>query len=267
MTTRKKIKLNMFDMSKVRDDNVILMLGKRNTGKSFLTRDLLSYHSDIPAALVISPTEVSNSFYSKMIPPLFIHDEYHPDIISNVVSRQKKMVHRSKTDPSIDPRCMLIMDDCLYDSSKWQRDTNLRFVFLNGRHIRIMFILTSQYALGLPPTMRNNIDYVFILRENLIKSRRLIYENYCGMLENFETFCAVLDQTTEDFECLVVCNNTRSNKIEDQIFYYKAGNPPEFRIGSKTFWDMNNARLDEESSEDDEPADSSRSRKVIVKKV
>ena len=31
-----------------------------------------------------------------------------------------------------------------------------------------------------------------------------------------------MDQCTENYECLVVCNNAKSNKLEDQIFWYKA---------------------------------------------
>ena len=32
-----------------------------------------------------------------------------------------------------------------------------------------------------------------------------------------EAFCAVMDQTTENYECLVINNNAKSNKLNDQI--------------------------------------------------
>jgi hypothetical protein len=102
-----------------------------------------------------------------------------------------------------------------------------------------MMIITSQYPLGIPPNLRTNIDYVFILRENFVSNRRRIYENYCGMLPTFEAFCAVLDQTTENYECLVVNNTTRSNRIDDQLFYYKADEPPAFTIGAPMYWQAN----------------------------
>ena len=42
----------------------------------------------------------------------------------------------------------------------------------------LLFLLTMQYALGVPPNLRTNIDYTFILREPYIANRKRIYENY-----------------------------------------------------------------------------------------
>jgi hypothetical protein len=95
-----------------------------------------------------------------------------------------------------------------------------------------------QYPLGIPPNLRTNIDYVFILREPYIANRKRIYENYAGMFPTFESFCQVMDQCTENYECLVINNNSKSNKLEDQIFWYKAEPHRPFRLGSKEYWDL-----------------------------
>jgi hypothetical protein len=262
------LKLKRFDMRMIKSDNTVLLLGRRNTGKSFLVRDLLSHHTDVPTGVVISPTECANRFYGNIFPPLFIHNAYTKEIVENVVKRQKIVTKKAQDHPGVDPRCIFIMDDCLYDT-KWQRDENVRYIFTNGRHINILFLLTSQYPLGIPPTMRSNIDFVFILRDNMVRNRRIIYENYCGMLPTFEAFCNVLDQTTQDYECLVVHNSTRSNDITDQIYYYRASDPPPFQIGSRELWNVNNANLDREGSDDDEPYNPSavKTRRILVKKV
>ena len=47
----------------------------------------------------------------------------------------------------------------------WTRDKMMRLLFMNGRHWKVMLIITMQYPLGIPPNLRTNIDYVFILRE------------------------------------------------------------------------------------------------------
>jgi len=83
------LKLKKFNMSSIKDDKVVIFIGKRETGKSFLVKDLLWHHKDLPVGTVISGTEGANQFYSKTIPPIFIHDEYTPGIIDNFCKRQK----------------------------------------------------------------------------------------------------------------------------------------------------------------------------------
>jgi hypothetical protein len=45
-----------------------------------------------------------------------------------------------------------------------------------------------------------------------------------------------MDQCTEDYECLVIHNGAKTNKIEDCVFWYKAATRPDFKIGSKEQW-------------------------------
>ena len=178
-----------------------------------------------------------------MVPKLFIHDEYNTAILENIMKRQKMVIKQIKKEKeaygrtNIDPRAFVILDDCLYDA-KWTKDKMMRLLFMNGRHWKIMLIITMQYPLGIPPNLRTNIDYVFILREPYIANRKRIYENYAGMFPTFESFCQVMDQCTENFECLVINNNSKSNKLQDQIFWYKAQAHTNFRLGSKEFWEL-----------------------------
>jgi|TARA_B110000495_G_scaffold51014_1_gene42784 hypothetical protein len=241
--------LKKFDMKNISfrpDENkgpVVVLIGRRDTGKSFLVRDLLYYHQDIPIGTVISGTEAGNGFFAAHVPKLFIHDEYNTAIIENILKRQKTVMKQIKKEmeaykrTSIDPRAFVILDDCLYDN-KWTKDKMMRLLFMNGRHWKVMLIITMQYPLGIPPNLRTNIDYVFILREPYIANRRRIWENYAGMFPTFESFCQVMDQCTENFECLVINNNSKSNKLQDQIFWYKAANHVNFRLGSKEFWEL-----------------------------
>ena len=245
-----EIQLKKFDMKQITANKSVVLIGKRDTGKSFLTKDILYHHQNLPAGSVISGTEAANEFYSNMVPPIFIHEEYQPIIIENLLKRQKQLlIEKKEKGNSIDPRAFLILDDCLYDNS-WIKDTNVRSLFMNGRHYHILFILTMQYALGIPPNLRTNIDYVFILRENYVSNRKRLYEHYAGMFPTFEMFCQVMDQCTENYECLVISNNAKSNKLEDQIFWYKASSHRDFKLGSKEFWEMSK-NLD--SDDDDEP--------------
>ena len=242
---------------------VIVMIGRRDTGKSYLVRDLLFYHQDIPIGTVISGTEAGNGFYASHVPKLFIHDEYNTVLIENILRRQKAVLKQVNKEietynrTTIDPRAFVILDDCLYDQS-WTRDKMMRLLFMNGRHWKIMLIITMQYPLGIPPNLRTNIDYVFILREPYMTNRKRIWENYASMFPTLESFCAVMDQTTENYECLVINNNAKSNKLNDQIFWYKAQNHPDFRLGSKEFWEISKGMG---SDDEDEAYDPSKGKK------
>ena len=241
------LNITKFDMSSMKDDKVIVLIGKRETGKSVLVKDLLYYQKDIPIGTVISATESANCFYGNIIPPIFIHDEYTPDIIDNVLKRQRMVIKKMKQDfsqkghSSIDPRAFLILDDCLYDQS-WTKDKNVRSLFMNGRHYKMLFIITMQYSLGIPPNLRTNVDYTFILRENIVSNRKRLYEQYAGMFPSFEIFCQVMDQCTENYECLVINNNAKSNKLEDQVFWYKADIHNDFKVGGESYWNHHNSK-------------------------
>ena len=269
-------KFNMRDISFRPNENkgpVIVLIGRRDTGKSFLVRDLLFYQQDIPVGTVISGTEAGNSFYSEHIPKLFIHDEYNTSIIENILKRQKtcmkQVIKEMQTykKSNIDPRTFVILDDCLYDSS-WSKDKLMRLLFMNGRHWKILLIITMQYPLGIPPNLRTNIDYVFILREPYINNRKKIYENYAGMFPTFESFCQVMDQCTENYECLVINNNSKSNKLTEQIFWYKAENHPSFKLGSKEYWELSKNLPDDDDNDTYDPSKSKKSsgQQIQVKK-
>lgn len=248
---------------------VIVMIGRRDTGKSFLVRDLLFHQQDIPIGTVISGTEAGNGFYSSHVPKLFIHEEYNTVLIENVLRRQKAVLKQMSKEKeqynrsTIDPRTFVILDDCLYDQS-WTKDKMMRLMFMNGRHWKIMLIITMQYPLGIPPNLRTNIDYVFILREPYLTNRKRIWENYASMFPTLESFCSVMDQTTENYECLVINNNAKSNKLNDQIFWYKAENRPNFKLGSKEFWDISKEMGSDDEGEQYDPSRSKKKNSVSI---
>ena len=143
------LELKKFNMRKITfkpDENkgpVVVLIGRRDTGKSYLVKDLLYYHQDIPIGTVISGTEMGNGFYSKHVPKLFIHNEYNSGIIENILKRQKTVLKQVKKE--IETRIkeailtlehLLFLDDCLYDGS-WTKDKVMRLLFMNGRHWKL----------------------------------------------------------------------------------------------------------------------------------
>lgn len=242
--------IKKFNMDMIRDrcalDSkkapMIVLVGKRDTGKSFLVKDILANcRESFPIGTVISGSEVASPFFQDLVPSKLIHDKYNPNIVMGAIKRQMAVKQsrnhqmRAGQHSNVDPRAFLILDDCLYDKT-WMNEESTRYVFMNGRHIDLMTMITMQYPLGVPPNLRTNIDFVFILRETVIGNRKRIYENYAGMFPTFQMFCQFMDQCTENYECLVVCNGIQSNRLEDQVFWYKAKEHPPFKLCDDSLW-------------------------------
>ncbi len=222
-------------MNMIRDDSNISIIGMRNTGKSFLIRDIFFNHQDIPVGTIISPLENSNKIYGDIVPPIFIHDEYSSEVTYKFMKRQKKMRKRIvEGEKELDNRSFLVLDDCLYDKA-WQKDKNIREIFMNGRTWGCFFILTMSYPLGIPPNLRANLDFIFIFKDDVISNRKKLYENYAGMFPTFEMFCQTLNSLNE-YECLVIHNCSPSPKLEDQVFWYKAEEHNNFKLCSCDAW-------------------------------
>jgi hypothetical protein len=88
------------------------------------------------------------------------------------------------------------------------------------------------------------------LREPSPQNRKRIFDNFGSAFPSFEFFCQVMDQCTQNYECVVINNNCLSNKLEDIIFWYKADMHGEFRIGAPEFWQHSMANYKEKGEED-----------------
>jgi hypothetical protein len=237
-----KLELKKFDPTKIKSDSVVVFIGKRNTGKSYCMKDIMSYNRDIPVGVVVSPTERANGYFEKFIPKMLIYDELEEKIVSKFLSRQINITKDRKKElekhgsSTIDPRAFLILDDCMYNKAV-TKDKNIRCIFMNGRHYKIFLLITMQHGLGLPPDLRSNIDYVFIFRNNIVKEREKIYNHYAGMFPTFDVFNQVMNQCTENFECLVIDNKIQSNNINDNVYWYKAQDS-NYKMCSQNLWEM-----------------------------
>ena len=226
------IDLYKFDMNKIQDNSKCVFIAKPRMGKTTLIKDLLWYKRHIPMGILICPTQEANGAYTGLIPDLFMYDDYDEDITSDFIQRQKNAKKRKWANPG----AFYILDDCSFNASLWTKDKNMKYIFMNGRHLDILFIWSMQYCLGIPPDLRTSIDYIFLLKESFISNRKRIYEQYAGIFPTFEMFCTVFDNCTDDYECMVIDNTSTSSKLEDQVFWYKADQHPDFQVGCQEYW-------------------------------
>ena len=83
------------------------------------------------------------------------------------------------------------------------------------------------------------------------------------MFPSFEMFCQVMDQCTENYECLVINNNAKSNKLCDQVFWYKAEQRPDFKIGADSYWNYSNQNYSNEERFDEDQYSSGKKKNPI----
>ena len=232
-----RLPIKHFQFNMFVSDPAIVMVAKRGSGKSICVRAILDYFKDIPVGLIIAPTDRMNCFYGKWFPDSYIFYTYKSEIIEKVLARQRIIIDKNKKRikenierekqgkklrKMIDTRSFVVMDDCLGQKGSWVRDPSIQEMLFNGRHYKIMYILTMQFPLGITPELRSNFDYVFLLAEDYISNLKRIYDHYAGMFPSFDSFRQVFSQLTSDYGSMVIVNRGVRKTLFEKIFYYKA---------------------------------------------
>ena len=224
---RRTLALNKLDLSSVAADSVVLIIGRRATGKSVLAMDVLraagfadkeAMKGNETRGLIFSPTEKTTPFYGPAFadaPGVHIVDEYSPTSLALSLSEQK-------VGGSAPARSFVVFDNCMFDTT-WANGREINQLFAKARRTRTTIVLTIPYPLGLPPCMLSHVDYVFMLRENNLSCRLRLRELYAPVFEKLDTFIQVMDEVTQDKgACVVIDNAPKTCLLEDCVFWYAA---------------------------------------------
>jgi protein-tyrosine phosphatase len=196
------------------NDYVACIIGKRGTGKTTLIKDLLIKTS---RKNIYVFSESGNGFYGENFPEAVIYNEFYETVLESLIDVQR---NSSKKLP-----ITIVFDDIIY-SIKSRNSKVFKELLMNGRHNNITLILSLQYCMGLSPDLRSNIDYVFSLKCVSNKSsQEKLYKTFFGIIPKFSDFQQVFKSCVDDYGAMVLDNTSRSNKIEDNVFWYKADNP------------------------------------------
>jgi hypothetical protein len=215
-----------------------------NTGKSSIIASIVdSKKHIIPVSQIFSGTEDSNGFYCSKFPSITVYNSLK-DLkpVEQFISRQKYSKRYLDN-----PWAVQIIDDCTDDAKIFTKPL-FQSYYKNGRHWKMMHILSLQYCLDIKPVIRTNIDYTFLCRESSKKNRKSLFENYASCVDNQAEFETLLDSLTSDYTSMVIVNRNTSNNIEDCIRWYKADldRIKNFKFGAEDFWLFNNDRLNSE---------------------
>lgn len=227
------LNIRHFDPRSIPPTAVMLIVGKRGTGKSTLLCDLM-YHNrgKFDCGLVFSATEDANGYWGQYMPPAFIYNDFDEAALSRFVTAMRN-TNRGRTKDAGNLRHGFVIFDDTAASKMLRTNKDIRTILFNGRHFGIFTAIVLQYALDIPPELRSQVDYVCLLRNNVVLDRERLYRHYCGFFPTFTSFCSTMNRCTDGYGCLIVNNLCRSNNISDAVFWYEAKQHKPYELGSK----------------------------------
>lgn len=205
------IRILPFKMDNIQKDAGYLIIGKRGAGKSWLCQDIIK-HINILSGLIFSPTEEFVPFYSNSFPESDINYKYDSALTFGLLQRQKDMIKE---------HVFLLMDDCLTSKKEWINDESFNTILLNGQSCQITRILTMQYPLGINHEFRSSFNYIFLFWDDNVDNQKRLYDYYAHVFPTFDIFQKVFASVTENYNCMVIDNTSKS----DKIFWYKSAVP------------------------------------------
>ena len=216
--------------------NRIAVLGKTGSGKSVVTWALC--HALCPVidlCVVMCPTAEENN-YHKITPKNFIFEDFDEDYILSLISYQKRCMRKYGVDGT--RKVLIILDDLAFDAKMFSCKAFKR-LFFNGRWAQITVIITSQFALSMPPPIRSQLQLVLTACEFADNSLEKLHDNFFSIVK-FTDFKRIMLEITQERTMLVVRQTyTDTNSVDNMFFWYKAPFPvAEFRMGDSKLWEM-----------------------------
>jgi len=199
-----KIKINRFELKNLRKHSKIGIVGKRASGKSWVIASFLKYYEN-KCKIVISPTNRFSEFFSSL--NLYNLEIYHTctdDLIKILLSNEKE------------EEIILVFDDCV-SLSPSQND------LIRNNINKITLIVSAQSCKLLKDFCHfcEELDYVFCLKESVIKYQTEQWTSYFNIFPTFSSFKQVFSLLTENYGVIVSDNGSNSNILQDVVFYYK----------------------------------------------
>ena len=229
---RKLSEVKLFDLKKVQQDRIFLLLGGRNTGKSTLIRDLafnLKHLYDFGFGLTGSTAARTNC--QTFLPKRLVHQRYDVQVAKTFYDTCTKNTDENKI------RHTLMVEDDLFDQPKYLHSDVQIALHVNGRHPKTSKMICCQYPMFIPTSLRGNIDYIFALREPDLNIQKKLHEYFFGCVGSFKEFQNILEKTTKNFGCLVLDKTCNTGDLNDYVKYYKAKpDIPKFRLGKPIFF-------------------------------
>ncbi len=176
----------------------ILVVGKTGSGKTSWIKHMCRacFHPDnkvFSAVYVMCTTAGVSSDYTFVRNKRYVFKELKNDFIEQLLERQEKFIKQKKTQ-----EVLLILDDIIGENLT--HNSPLEKVITSGRHYHISVVMLIQHITKLPPVVRNNCKYIFVL-DTSIQSYRPLFDLNPYYIDEKE-FRAFLQKKTKNYHCV-----------------------------------------------------------------
>jgi hypothetical protein len=214
----------------------ILLAGKREAGKSVTSVAIAQmYNMDRWAAWC--GTKDTEDFWADRFgskATVFGADEKGIRKLHDMLAFQEKKVRfykRVVKQPLPDRYKIGLVFDDVTAKRRFRKGEILEDLFSNGRHYKAVIIISCQYIKQLPPAVRTNTDYLFMLH-NTKNTCEILHKEYVEQPPEFSMFLDLLRGVTSEkdekgdylFKSLVFNNCVKSDEIQEVFQTFCAPN-------------------------------------------
>ncbi len=253
-----------FDFSSMGPNSLRLFSAKRGAGKSTWASytSQISQHARVGRFIVLAGSEKVKAYWGKIVNPMFVRDP-SLELLRQIKKEQNdliaKYIKKGKPFPP-ELHLSIILDDVAGDPSFIKSKELIDFC-ANGRHWECDITICLQYLKMVPPQIRQNIDYIFVLstaNQNMIKM----------LVEEFVSCCSIgvlteiMRVVTKDFGALVINNCNNGAEVLDTCFHARVpieylgdttplGGPHFLKYAAKYYKDPNRQEINQVNTEMD----------------
>jgi hypothetical protein len=185
----------------------ILIQGKRGQGKTTFINNICNSNNykSLPHQIIVSPTDIFDSYYIQNFPQASIYHQFTDDIIKNIINQQ--LVVGQPT--------LLILDDCFSSASNSQQFPYLRELLNIHKINNITIIFAFQYIIKLSIFLKQHYNYICFFQEDNANTIHRIYNTYFKHIP-YPNFSNNFKNCTEEQFSPLICDqstNEYSNNI------------------------------------------------------
>ena len=171
----------------------------------------------------VTPTKFTGE-WTAIVVDTAVLDTFDPEQISTLFDRQAAL-----REDNVDNPGLLILDDCL-GACNLQSDLFTRMASA-GRHYRVSIWLAAQHLFKIPPVIRGNADYLFVLGSQNDRVVKALWDEMGGLgFDSWRELRAYTAWAVENYGALAI--DTHDQKVPVKITRAPS-KPAQFKISQR----------------------------------